>query len=75
MSANEVNIAALMPGLGEDLVLQERPIPSPGPGEVLIRNHSIAVNPIDWKQQTLGVMVESYPKILGSGRYLARLAY
>ncbi|TEW63468.1 hypothetical protein E2R65_19490, partial [Mucilaginibacter phyllosphaerae] len=39
---------------------------SPGPGEVLIRNHSIAVNPIDWKQQTLGVMVESYPKILGS---------
>ncbi|KAH9427365.1 hypothetical protein MCOR02_012271 [Pyricularia oryzae] len=66
MSANEVNIAALVPGLGEDLVLQERPIPSPGPGEVLIRNHSIAVNPIDWKQQTLGVMVESYPKILGS---------
>ncbi|KAI6281641.1 hypothetical protein MCOR07_007574 [Pyricularia oryzae] len=66
MSANEVNIAALMPGLGEDLVLQERPIPSPGPGEVLIRNRSIAVNPIDWKQQTLGVMVESYPKILGS---------
>ncbi|KAI7910281.1 hypothetical protein M0657_011249 [Pyricularia oryzae] len=66
MPANEVNIAALVPGLGEDLVLQERPIPSPGPGEVLIRNHSIAVNPIDWKQQTLGVMVESYPKILGS---------
>lgn len=67
MSENETNVAALLPGLGQDLILQERPISSPGPGQVLIRNHSVAVNPVDWKQQAMGFMVDSYPKVLGSG--------
>ncbi|KAI7909686.1 hypothetical protein M0657_011733 [Pyricularia oryzae] len=66
MSENETNVAALLPGLGQDLILQERPISSPGPGQVLIRNHSVAVNPVDWKQQAMGFMVDSYPKVLGS---------
>ncbi len=33
----------------EKLVLQERPVPAPGPGEVLIEMEAAGVNPIDWK--------------------------
>ncbi|KAK4101426.1 GroES-like protein [Parathielavia hyrcaniae] len=60
------NLAAVLPSAGSDLVIQERAIPSPGPDEVLIRNHAIAVNPIDWKRQVLGLFIASYPTILGS---------
>ncbi|KAK7538457.1 zinc-binding oxidoreductase-like protein CipB [Phyllosticta citribraziliensis] len=39
--------------------------PAPGPGEVVIRNAAIAINPIDWKIQDYGFLVEHYPTILG----------
>ncbi|MDE1148166.1 MAG: zinc-binding dehydrogenase [Azospirillaceae bacterium] len=32
-----------------DLRLEERPLPTPGPGEVLVRNHVVGLNPVDWK--------------------------
>ncbi|KAK4122617.1 GroES-like protein [Parathielavia appendiculata] len=60
------NLAAVLPSAGNDLVIQQRSIPSPGPDEVLIRNHAIAVNPIDWKRQALGLYVASYPTVLGT---------
>lgn len=33
----------------EVLVLEEAPRPSPGEGELLVRIHAAAVNPVDWK--------------------------
>ncbi|KAK7514512.1 chaperonin 10-like protein [Phyllosticta citriasiana] len=39
--------------------------PAPGPGEVVIKNAAIAVNPVDWKIQDYGFLVEHYPTILG----------
>ncbi|TLD04073.1 hypothetical protein PgNI_11323 [Pyricularia grisea] len=66
MSSETANVAALLMGVGEDLVLQEQPVPTPGASEVLIRNHALAVNPVDWKLQTLGFMGGPYPKILGA---------
>lgn len=69
MSSETANVAALLMGVGEDLVLQEQPVPTPGASEVLIRNHALAVNPVDWKLQTLGFMGGPYPKILGAGSY------
>lgn len=33
----------------DDSKLQTFPVPSPGPGEVLIRNVAVASNPKDWK--------------------------
>ncbi|KAL2015718.1 hypothetical protein VTK56DRAFT_4914 [Thermocarpiscus australiensis] len=65
MSNTTANLAAVLPSAGSNLVLQERAIPSPGPDEVLIRNHAIAVNPIDWKRQAFGFYISSYPTILG----------
>jgi NADPH:quinone reductase-like Zn-dependent oxidoreductase len=60
------NLAALLPSAAGKLVVQERAIPSPGPDELLIRNHAIALNPIDWKRQAFGIAIPSYPSILGS---------
>jgi NADPH:quinone reductase-like Zn-dependent oxidoreductase len=68
MSGYSPNLAALVPGIAADAVIEERKIPSPGPGEVLLRNHVIAINPIDWKRQAWGYKVTSFPVILGSGK-------
>jgi len=70
MPDHAVNLAALLPALGADLVIEERPIPSPKEGEILIRNHALALNPVDWKRQSSGFAIPSYPTILGSGKIL-----
>jgi NADPH:quinone reductase-like Zn-dependent oxidoreductase len=31
----------------------------------LLRNHAIAINPVDWMQQAWGIMIEKWPKVLG----------
>ncbi|QXH33984.1 zinc-binding dehydrogenase [Pseudomonas muyukensis] len=38
------------PGAGLDgLQLIRKPLPTPGPGQVLVANQAIALNPVDWK--------------------------
>ena len=68
MPESTVNLAALLPAQGADLVVEERPVPTPQEGEVLIRNHALALNPVDWKRQSTGFAIPSYPTILGSGK-------
>ncbi|KAF8499317.1 GroES-like protein [Gautieria morchelliformis] len=41
-------------------------IPKPGPGDILVKVVSIALNPIDWAIQKYGILREEYPAILGS---------
>lgn len=36
-------------GGAEKLVLEDVPVPEPGPDEILIRVHAAGVNPVDWK--------------------------
>ncbi|KZP22104.1 GroES-like protein [Athelia psychrophila] len=40
-------------------------IPKPGRGELLIKNEAVALNPIDWKMQTWGLVIQHYPAIIG----------
>lgn len=39
----------------------------PGPGEILIKIHSVALNPVDWKiQKDVLFPMPEYPAILGT---------
>ena len=60
------NQAAVLSEAKARLTIQDRPIPNPGQDEILVKNAAIATNPVDWKMQEFGVLIESYPTILGS---------
>ncbi|KAM0546775.1 hypothetical protein ACHAPJ_010704 [Fusarium lateritium] len=60
------NAAAVIPVRQGRLTIQERPIPVPGPGELLVRNEAVAANPSDWKVQSLGAIVNKFPAVLCS---------
>jgi NADPH:quinone reductase-like Zn-dependent oxidoreductase len=47
------------------LTLSSRPIPTPGPGEILIKNMAVALNPIDAFIEKLGIIVQDFPAVLG----------
>ncbi|KPM44071.1 hypothetical protein AK830_g2424 [Neonectria ditissima] len=66
MTTPSTHTAAFLPAVAKDLILKKRQTPSPGPEEVLIRNHAIALNPVDWKRQALGFRISSFPTILGA---------
>ncbi|KAH7233899.1 uncharacterized protein BKA55DRAFT_474789, partial [Fusarium redolens] len=58
--------AAVLPARQGLLTVQERPVPTPGQGELLVRNVAVAANPADWKIQSLGINIDKFPAILGS---------
>ena len=58
--------AAVLRSKGSKLSVESRPTPTPGPSQVLIRNHAVALNPADWKMQDIGFAIRSYPTVLGS---------
>ena len=68
MMANksERNLAAVADKGGVPVRIEERPIPTPTDNQVLIRNHAIAANPVDWKVQLYGVFIPKLPAVLGS---------
>ncbi|KIJ68037.1 hypothetical protein HYDPIDRAFT_37606 [Hydnomerulius pinastri MD-312] len=41
-------------------------LPTPGPGEILVKEISVGLNPVDWKIQASGFWVTEYPAILGN---------
>jgi NADPH:quinone reductase-like Zn-dependent oxidoreductase len=66
MSLKTENLAAVLEAPQARLKLLARPIPTPGEGEILVRNHAIAANVVDWKIQAWGIIVNKYPTVLGS---------
>ncbi|CAD6578540.1 MAG: hypothetical protein ASARMPREDX12_008886 [Alectoria sarmentosa] len=60
------NQAAVLKEEKTNLTIEERPIPKPGPSDVVVKNHALATNPVDWKMQKFGYFLEKYPAILGS---------
>ncbi|EME84751.1 uncharacterized protein MYCFIDRAFT_42071 [Pseudocercospora fijiensis CIRAD86] len=59
------NHAAFLDGTGKPLRVGASPMPKAGAGELVIRNHAIAINPFDGFQQATGAFLESFPVVLG----------
>lgn len=47
-------------------VIRERPVPTPGPKDLLIKITATALNPVDWKIQLLGYFVKDFPYVGGT---------
>ena len=63
------NTAAWLPAPYARLEVGPAPYTSPGPDQIVVRNHAIAVNPLEWIIQVAGPVVYrwlTYPTVLGS---------
>lgn len=49
----------------EQFVVKENTYTAPGPGEIVVRNESVAINPIDWMLQDEDVLALPYPNVFG----------
>jgi NADPH:quinone reductase-like Zn-dependent oxidoreductase len=59
------HLAAVSLAKGEPFKLQSRPTPKPGPGELLIKVKSVALNPADCHMRDQGLFIPSYPTVIG----------
>ena len=49
-----------------DWVVRPKDIQKPGAGELLVKIHSTALNPVDWKIRAYRFYITEYPTILGT---------
>ena len=59
------NQAAWLPEKGVQLKVDAAETGKPGSGQLLIKNHAVGINPVDWKIQDYGAFIEKFPVILG----------
>lgn len=57
--------AAVLPAKFAQLEIQQLETPKPGPGLLLIKIHSAAFNPVDYKIQKTGRFFDTFPRVLG----------
>ena len=60
-----VHKALVIPEKRAPYVVKSVPTPKPGPAQVLIKVESVSLAPFDWAVQSLGMVIEEYPAILG----------
>jgi NADPH:quinone reductase and related Zn-dependent oxidoreductases len=59
--------AAIIPQNGTGpLAVVQRETPTPGPNEILVEVHAVALNPVDCYQRDMGMFIEEYPAVVGS---------
>lgn len=49
-----------------EFAVVEKDIPKPGAGELLVKIHAAALNPLDWKIQKFGIIIDKFPALLGA---------
>ncbi|KAG8687884.1 hypothetical protein FRC08_011719 [Ceratobasidium sp. 394] len=57
--------SCVLPAPGADIVLQDRPVPAPGPGQILVKIIAAALNPVDDMHRHYPVLISGYPAVLG----------
>ncbi|MFI5844274.1 zinc-binding alcohol dehydrogenase family protein [Catenuloplanes sp. NPDC051500] len=63
------NTAAWIPARNRPLEVGPAPYTAPGPDEIVVRTHAVAINPLDWVIQVAGRVAYSwlaYPFVLGA---------
>ncbi|KAF2434883.1 oxidoreductase [Tothia fuscella] len=63
--SNQNQAAWIKKAKATPLEIDTAPYHEPGPNQILIKNGAVAINPVDWKIQNYGFMVQKYPAILG----------
>lgn len=59
------NQAAFYVAQNAPFEVRDAPMPTPGPGQLVIKNGAVAVNPVDWKLQDYDFFGLALPMILG----------
>ncbi|KAI9654282.1 MAG: putative secondary metabolism biosynthetic enzyme [Alyxoria varia] len=62
---SKVSVQYQLPKAAASFTSVSVPHPIPGPEEICIRTKAIGLNPLDWKSHDYGVMVQSWPTVLG----------
>ena len=57
--------AAILSSKGSPLAVSYRKTTTPGPNEIVVKVKSIALNPVDHIQQSMGFNIKIYPYVLG----------
>ncbi|KAG6917712.1 hypothetical protein DXG01_001363 [Tephrocybe rancida] len=65
MSSNTQKALLLETKQGK-LIVGSRSVPTPGPGELLVKVLAAGLNPVDWKIQKYGIFVNDFPAVLGT---------
>ncbi|KAK9352944.1 chaperonin 10-like protein [Lipomyces doorenjongii] len=63
--AARTNQAAWLTKADTCLQVGDAPLPTAGPGELVVKNAAIAINPLDCHMQDSGVFVQQWPTIFG----------
>ncbi|KAK9238612.1 chaperonin 10-like protein [Lipomyces kononenkoae] len=63
--AAPTNQAAWLTKADNPLQVGEAPLPIAGPGEIVVKNAAVAINPLDTHMQDVGVFVQQWPAIFG----------
>ncbi|PCH39340.1 GroES-like protein [Wolfiporia cocos MD-104 SS10] len=66
LSSSQLQKALVLPSRRGSFVLSSIPIPRPQKGQLLLKVHACALNPVDWKIQTRGIIVQDFPIVLGT---------
>ncbi|OJJ55808.1 hypothetical protein ASPSYDRAFT_92020 [Aspergillus sydowii CBS 593.65] len=59
------NQAAWLTKAGTPLEVGDAPLPTAGPGEIVVKNAAVAINPLDTHMQDVGVFVQQWPSVFG----------
>jgi NADPH:quinone reductase-like Zn-dependent oxidoreductase len=59
------NQAAWLDKADTPLRVGDAPLPSAGPGEIVVKNAAVAINPLDWHMLDSGVFVQQWPTVFG----------
>jgi NADPH:quinone reductase-like Zn-dependent oxidoreductase len=59
------NQAAWLTKPGATLEIGDAPLPTAGPGEIVVRNVAVAINPLDWHMLDSGIFLKEWPAVFG----------